>query len=211
VKREAQGRGSAGARVVTGSHGASVRRCLRASVPRCARALVPAILLAACGAPERNVAAAGTAADSADQTMFGLSQILTKGGVNQAYLQADTAFMYETSGRVDLRHVKVTFYSAQGDQQSVLTGKEGTYWTRTNQMSARGSVLVVRSADQARLRTEFLEYDPAKNQVRTDQPYVADKREQHFEGVGFVCDPGFTDCTTRQAKGNAGNLVMPAR
>ena len=177
----------------------------------CARALVPALLLAACGAPERNVAAAGTAADSADQTMFGLSQILTKDGVKQAYLQADTAFMYEASGRVDLRHIKVTFYSAQGEQQSVLTGKEGTYWTRSNQMSSRGNVVVVRTADQARLNTEFLEYDPVKNEVRTDQPFVADKGEQHFEGVGFVCDPSFTNCTSQQTKGNAGHLVMPAQ
>jgi LPS export ABC transporter protein LptC len=178
----------------------------------CLCALVPALCLAACGVPERNVAAGGlAAADSADQTMFGLSQILTRDGVKQAYLQADTAFMYEGTGRVDLRKVKVTFYSALGEQQSVLTGLTGTYWTRTNQMSARGSVLVVRTADQARLRTEFLEYDPVKNEVRTDQPFLADKGEQHFEGVGFICDPGFTNCTSQQTRGNAGHLVMPAR
>ena len=179
---------------------ASVRLCVCASV-----------FLAACGGAERNVAAAGIAADSADQTMWGLTQYLTKDGVNQAFLQADTAFVYEASGRVDLKHIKVTFYTAQGEPESVLTGKEGTYWTRTNQMSARGSVLVVRTADQARLRTEFLEYDPVKSEVRTDQPFVADKGEQHFEGVGFVCDPGFTNCTSQQTKGNAGHLVMPAR
>ena len=171
--------------------------------------LCASVLLAACGGTERNVATAGTAADSADQTMFGLSQILTKDGVKEAYLQADTAFMFETSGRVDLRHLKVTFYSEQGEPQSILTGLEGTYWSRTNQMSARHSVLVVRIADQARLRTEFLEYDPAKNEVRTDQPFVADKGEQHFEGVGFVCDPGFTNCTSQQTRGSAGHLVMP--
>lgn len=174
-------------------------------------ALVPAILLAACGAPGKNVAAAGVAADSADQTMWGMTQYLTKNGVNQAFLQADTVYVYEASGRADLRHVKVTFYTAQGDPESVLTGKSGTYWTRTNQMSAAGNVIVVRTADQARLKTEFIEYDPAKNEVRTDQPYVADKGEQHFEGVGFVCDPGFTNCTTQQTRGNAGHLVMPAR
>jgi LPS export ABC transporter protein LptC len=181
----------------------------RASVRLCGFAAMT--LAAACGASDKNVAAAGTPADSADQTMFGLSQILTKDGVKEAYLQADTAFMFETSGRVDLKHLKVTFYSEQGEPQSVLTGKEGTYFSRTNEMNARRDVLVVRTSDQARLTTDFLEYDPAQNQVRTDRPYVADKGVQHFEGVGFVCDPGFTNCTTQHAKGNAGNLVMPAR
>ena len=78
-------------------------------------------------------------------------------------------------------------------------------------MNARRDVVVVRTADQARLTTDFLEYDPTKNEVRTDRPYVADKGVQHFEGVGFVCDPGFANCTTQHARGNAGNLVMPAR
>jgi len=78
-------------------------------------------------------------------------------------------------------------------------------------MSARGDVLVVRTEDQARLRTDFLEYDPAKNEVRTDRPYVADKGTQHIEGVGFTCDPAFANCSTQRAKGTAGQLVMPAR
>jgi LPS export ABC transporter protein LptC len=174
------------------------------------RVVVCAAALAACGAPDRNVAATGTAADSADQTMWGLTQYLTKNGVKQAFLQADTAFMYEASGRVDLVHVKVTFYSEQGEAISVLTGRIGAYFTRNNQMWARDSVLVVRLADQARLKTGFLEYDPTRNEVRTDRPYVADKASQHVEGDhGFTCDPGFTNCTTVGARGNAGRLVMP--
>ena len=178
---------------------------------RCCAAALAVALAAGCGGTDRQVAATGTAADSADQTMWGLTQYLTRDGVKQAFLQADTAFMYEASGRVDLVHVKVTFYSEQGEAESVLTGRTGAYFTRTNQMWARDSVLVVRLADQARLKTAFLEYDPAKNEVRTDRPYVADKGPQHFEGVGFTCDPSFVNCSTQHAKGSAGQLVMPAR
>jgi len=170
------------------------------------------LALAACGGAGRGgIASATMATDSADQIIWGMNTILTKDGVEQAYVSADTAYVYEASGRADLRHVKVTFYTAQGLPQSVLTGKEGTYWMRTNNMSARNDVLVVRSSDGARLRTDFLEYDPAQNQVRTDKPYVADKGPQHIEGVGFVCDPAFTSCVTQQAKGSAGQLVMPAQ
>jgi lipopolysaccharide export system protein LptC len=82
---------------------------------------------------------------------------------------------------------------------------------RTNQMSARSDVVVVRTVDDARLRTDFLEYDPAKNEVRTDRPYVADKGAQHIEGVGFTCDPAFVNCSTHGARGPVGQLVMPAR
>ena len=202
MKRDARTHGRTDAQVRP-----SVRLC-RAAVRLCVCA---SVFLAACGAPDRNLPATGTAADSADQTMWGLTQYLTKNGVNQAFLQADTAFMYEASGRVDLKHVKVTFYSDQGVALSVLTGKVGAYFSRTNRMWARDDVVVVRFADQAKLRTSYLEYDPTANQVRTDYPYVADKGAQHIEGVGFTCDPGFVNCTTQRAKGNAGQLVMPAR
>jgi LPS export ABC transporter protein LptC len=168
-----------------------------------------AALLSACGGPERGVASVAAAADSADQVMMGVRQFLTKDGVRQAFLQADTALVYESNGRVDLKRIHVTFYSPEGVQQSVLTGNGGTYWTRTNQMSARGDVLVVRTTDQARLRTDFLEYDPAKNEVRTDRPFVADKGPQHIEGLGFTCDPGFTNCSSTNTRGTAGRLVMP--
>jgi LPS export ABC transporter protein LptC len=196
--------------VTTGGTDARTRGCadvLGVAVGLCLGGLVA--LTSACGSAARGVAAVGSAADSADQLMMGLRQNLTKDGVRQAYLRADSAFIYETSGRVDLRKIQVTFFSPQGEQQSVLTGKEGTYWTRTNQMSARGDVVVVRTSDGARLRTDFLQYDAVKGEVTTDKPYVADKGSQHFEGVGFVCDPGFTNCTTEHARGTAGRLVMP--
>ncbi len=171
-----------------------------------------AAALAACGGTGRGgIAATAMASDSADQVIWGMNTILTKDGVEQAYVSADTAYLYEASGRADLRHVKVTFYTSQGLPESVLTGKEGTFWMRTNSMSARDDVVVVRSSDGAKLRTDFLEYDPAQSQVRTDKPYIADKGPQHIEGVGFVCDPAFTNCVTQKAKGSAGQLVMPAQ
>lgn len=190
---------------------APVRLCLRASAFMLL--CLCASVLAACsgGGARGGVATAAMAIDSADQVIWGMNTILTKDGVEQAYVSADTAYLYEASGRADLRHVKVTFYTSQGLPESVLTGKEGTFWMRTNNMSARDDVVVVRSSDGAKLRTDFLEYDPAQNQVRTDKPYIADKGAQHIEGVGFVCDPAFTNCVTQQAKGSAGQLVMPAR
>ena len=179
----------------------------RLAVPAALGAL---LVLAACGGAEKGVAALGTTADSADEVIAGLKQNLTNDGVKNAYLRADSAWVYEASGRVDLKHVTVTFFSAEGVQMSTLTSETGIYWMRTNLMSARGNVVVVRTSDGARLRTEFLQYDPAKAQVSTDQPYVADKGAQHVEGPqGFVCDPGFTTCTTQHARGNAGRLVMP--
>ncbi len=197
MRQEARGHRGTAARLLT--------LLLRASVPMCACAL----LLVGCGG-DKGVGSLASAADSADQVMFGLKQRLTNLGVQQADLRADSAFIYEASGRVDLRKVTVTFFSTEGVQQSVLTSQTGTYWMRTNQMSARGDVVVVRTVDGARLRTDFLQYDPNKNEVSTDRPYVADNGARHIEGdKGFTCDPSFTTCTTQGPRGTAGRLVMP--
>jgi len=178
----------------------------RASVFVC----VCASVLAGCGGGGKGVASLGAQADSADQVMFGVTQFLTSMGVKQAVLRSDSALVYEAPGRVDLRKVTVTFFSPEGVQLSILTSLTGVYWMRTNQMSASGNVVVVRISDGARLKTDFLEYDPAKNQVTTTRPFVADKAAQHIEGdKGFTCDPGFTNCTVLGARGTAGRLVMP--
>jgi LPS export ABC transporter protein LptC len=184
-----------------------VARLLRASVRLC----VCASVLSGCGGGKGTTALA-TAADSADEVIWGLKQNLTSLGVKQAYLKADSAFIYEAAGRVDLRKVTVTFFTVEGVQTSVLTAATGVYWMRSNQMSARGNVVVVRTSDGARLLTEFLQYDPAKAEVTTDRPFVADKAAQHIEGdKGFTCDPGFTNCTVVGARGTAGRLVMPGQ
>ncbi|MGA2383374.1 MAG: LPS export ABC transporter periplasmic protein LptC [Gemmatimonadales bacterium] len=168
------------------------------------------LVLCGCSGGGKSVSATGAQPDSADQVMFGVRQRLTNNGVQQAYLKADSALIYETPGRVDLRKVTVTFFSPEGLQLSVLTSQTGVYWMRTNQMSASGNVVVVRTSDGARLQTDFLEYDPAKSEVTTNRPFVADKAAQHIEGdKGFTCDPGFTNCTVVGARGTAGRLVMP--
>jgi LPS export ABC transporter protein LptC len=172
---------------------------------------VPALVWSACGGAPRATPPAGFAADSADQVMSGMRTYLTNNGVNQAYVSADSAYIYDASGRADLKNIRVQFYSPEGVEQSVLTAREGSYWSRTNQMSARGDVVVVRTSDGARLRTDFLQYDAAKAEVTTDRPWVADKGEQHLEGDGFVCDPSFTNCSAVHGRGIAGRLVMPAQ
>ena len=152
-------------------------------------------------------------ADSADQVMFGVVTKLTNLGVKQADLEADTAYLYENSGRTELRHVKLTFFSPTGVQQSVLTADSGTYMLRQQQMEARGNVVVVRT-DGSRLTTSLLRYDQAKNEVSTDKHYATDDAQHnHLEGDGFTSDPTFTNVLTHRAKGGTrgGGFTLPGQ
>lgn len=157
----------------------------------------------ACKDQPDTIAEAMALADSADQVMIGVRMFMTNQGVRQALLEADSAFVYENTGLTELRRVKITFYTATGQQTSVLDANEGTYHGRQGRMEGRGQVVVVRD-DGARLTTEKLVYDQNRNEVSTDQPYVFVQDDRRAEGVGFVSDPNFRDLRTQRVTGTGG-------
>jgi LPS export ABC transporter protein LptC len=183
------------------------------TVRLCVCAPVPLALLAACGGrPKQDVVAqVEAAADTADQLMIGLYQYITENGVRKAYLEADTAFLYENAGRADLKKVKVTFFGPAGDTSSVVTGKLGFYDWRTGRMETREDVVVLLS-NGGRLTTSILRYDQAKNEVSTDQHYVyVAPPDQHMEGASFVTDPSLSRFRTQHPKGRAGAITLPGQ
>ncbi|MFI5235851.1 MAG: LPS export ABC transporter periplasmic protein LptC [Gemmatimonadales bacterium] len=140
------------------------------------------------------------AADTADQVLEHLQHYITKAGVRQTLVEADTAYYYEAPKLFELRGVKVTFYNANGEKTSVLTSREGTYHMQTNAMVARGNVIVV-STDGRTLRTERLDYDQSTNKVSTDLAFTFDGPTAKGAGNGFVSDPDFKDVTIQQGRG----------
>jgi LPS export ABC transporter protein LptC len=175
----------------------------------CVCAPAPLAALAACGGKPKVdvVAQVEAAADTADQLMIGLTQYITEKGVRKAYLEADTAFLYENAGRADLKKVKVTFFGTVGDTSSVVTGKIGFYDWRTGKMETREDVLVVLS-NGGRLTTSVLRYDQTKNEVSTDQHYVYVGPDQNMEGEGFTTDPALSQFRTQRPRGKAGAITL---
>lgn len=147
-------------------------------------------------------------ADSADQLMIGLKQNMTNEGVRQAYLEADTAFIYETRSFIDLINVRVTFFTSTGEQTSVLTARAGKYNMRNSVMEAMGDVRVVRT-DGGRLATSHLVFEQNKNEVRTDSAYTYTTADREVQGDGFISDPSFQNIVSRNLRGRAGGFTLP--
>ena len=178
------------------------------------------VFVLACGgggtAPPRVTGSA--MADSADQMMFGISTLLTNRGVLSAELEADTAFFFDENTRIELRVVKLTFYTRTGERNSVLTSREGTYNTRQSRMEARGNVVVV-SEDGRRLTTEQLRYDQIRNEISSDSAFVLTEPGRRLEGVGFTSDPNMNNVRVNRliegegavSTGDLGQPRTPAR
>lgn len=126
--------------------------------------------------------------DSAQQMMFGVTFALTDQGVRRAHLKSDTTLLYNEGTRAELRRVITTFFTTTGEQDAVLTSREGTYLVRLNTMEARGDVVVV-STDGRKLETQQLKYDPARNEITSDSAFTLTDAETITQGVGFVSDP----------------------
>lgn len=166
------------------------------------------LLSAACNGGGARPTAVVTEADTADQVLEKVRHHITVDGVRKSLVEADTAYYYEGSQSFELRAVKVSFFAADGSPTSVLNAREGTYRVANGSMEGRGAV-VVRSADGNRtLRTELLQYDPAKNEISTNQHYTYDEGGNHLEGNGFRSDPNFQKVQTEQPRGRAAEGVL---
>ena len=139
-------------------------------------------------------------ADSADQVLFKMSTRITESGVLRSFVDADTAYLYQRSQSMDLRHFTVRLFDEQGNHKSTLTANSGIYLTSSRRLDARGNVVVV-STDGRKLQTEHLIYDPSANQISSDTTFVADGPDGHITAKGFTSDIGFTSTTAKQPKG----------
>ena len=127
-------------------------------------------------------------ADSADQVMYGARFRLTDNGVSHAEMQADTLYFFDDNTRIEAENPHVTFFTATGQKDAVLTARRGTSNTRNNNMVARKNVVVV-SEDGRRLTTEELIYNQPKNEISSDSAFVLTEPNRRLEGIGFRSDP----------------------
>jgi LPS export ABC transporter protein LptC len=137
-------------------------------------------------------------ADTADQTLIGVRLTLADRGVQRALLEADTAYTYEDNSRTELRKVRSTFFTETGLRNGTLTSREGTYNVRSQNMEARGNVVVI-SDDGRRLETPQLKFDTGRNEISGDSAFVLTRPGEVLRGIGFRADPALTHIQVLQA------------
>jgi hypothetical protein len=121
--------------------------------------------------------------------LYHAKSILTDRGVMKAELHADTGYFFDDNTRIEMRVVTTYFFTVTGARNAVLTSREGTYNTRSGNMEARGSVVVV-TEDGRRLSTPVLRYSQSRNEITSDSAFVLiDSVHRQMTGVGFVSDP----------------------
>lgn len=175
------------------------------------------VFTAACADQGAKPLTTATAADSADQVLIKMEHYLGQDGLRRSVVFADTAYIYEATHLIDMRQVRVVFFTNSGDTSSVITGERGIYRTQDGTMTATGNV-VARTPDGRLLHTEKLQYDKTRNQISSDTPFKYDRGAEHLEGNGFTTDPSFVNVVTQQPKGGerkggkpSGGIPLPGQ
>jgi LPS export ABC transporter protein LptC len=146
---------------------------------------------------------------NADQVMWPMRAQLTDRGLLRAELEADTAYFYDDNARLELKGVRLTFFSSTGARTSVLTSVEGTHMTRTGQSEARRDVVVV-GEDGRRLSTEQLRYDQHADQISSDSAFVfVPEPGRELRGIGFISDPDLQNVRVLRQPEGIGTVELP--
>jgi LPS export ABC transporter protein LptC len=141
-----------------------------------------------------------TAADTAQQVIFGLNHLVTVDGVLRARLESDSAYYFEESQIYDLFKVHVTFFGVTGEETSDLTSDLGTYRLRTGDMTARVNV-VGHSKDGRVLTTSELHYNKGTHSLIGPDPFTLECEGQKMRGAKFTADPDFSNVRAEGLRG----------
>jgi LPS export ABC transporter protein LptC len=169
------------------------------------------VVLAACG--EENAPPSGVMAeaDSADQRMYGVTQHLDHDGIRRSTIQADTAYLYDARQVTILLGVRAAFYDKNGVETSSLTANRMEYNIRDGSLRAEGDV-VLSVSDGRRLTSSALVYDPGRNSLSCDEPFLLTRGAERVEGDGFRADADFRNFVASRPRAIAGDsLILPGQ
>ena len=139
--------------------------------------------------------------------VFGMVSYLTANGVREGRVQADTAFTFADSTKVDLRVMTVTFYDEQGRERATVRGRTGEWNQETDRMVARGDVELFVFTDSSTLRSQEIFYDPDADRIWSDSATVRTlKNGAETRGSAFESDIEFTNVRILNVRGDAGRI-----
>jgi len=139
--------------------------------------------------------------------VFGMVAFMSSSGVREGRIEADTAYTFADSSKVDLRGMTAVFFDENGRDRATVTGREGTWDQDTDFMVARGNVVLLVRTDGSKIESAEINYDPGRDRVWSDSATVrtlADGTAQR--GSAFESDIDFTAVRVENVRGSTGRV-----
>lgn len=169
--------------------------------------LAPLGLVALSGCQEETqapVVAQDLVESGADNVLYEMTHYMTRDGLREALLEADTAYSWQDSTAVSLRTLRLVVYDEVGNERAVVTADRGRLDPESRSMFAQGNVVLTVTADGRVVESEELNYDPNSNRIWSTQPTVSRQGSRVLEGTGFESDTEFTNIRVLNARTRGG-------
>jgi LPS export ABC transporter protein LptC len=139
--------------------------------------------------------------------VFGMTSFITVDGVREGRVEADTAYTFQDSTKVDLRVMNVVFYDESGRERATVSGRSGEWNQDTNRMIARGDVVLRVHTDSSRIESAEIHYDPENDRIWSDSATVRTLADGTVtRGTAFESDIEFTNVRVLNIRGGAGPI-----
>ena len=172
-----------------------------------AQVLAAGLLLAACtDTPPRMVVDPDLEAMEADAIIFGVTTNVTRGGVREFVVSADTALTFRDSTVVYFYgNVTLTAYDEDiGTEKAIVTSDRGRLDQSSNEMWAEGNAVLLIRADGRRIESYELYYRPDDDEIRSDSATVMYDGDNIIEGTSFRSDLNFERVVIRNGRTRGG-------
>jgi LPS export ABC transporter protein LptC len=123
-----------------------------------------------------------------DQEVRSFTLVQSVEGRRHWRLTAASAATYRERGLIVARDLALDFYDDEGRVYSHLVAREGEISTGTNDMTARGDV-VVTTESGTRIETQTLSYQDAAKRISSEDLVTVTRGTDVLSGVGFTSDP----------------------
>jgi LPS export ABC transporter protein LptC len=126
--------------------------------------------------------------DFPDQEVRSFTLTQTVEGRRDWRLTAGSAATYRDRGVIIARDVALDFFDDDGEVYSHLVAREGEIESATNNMVARGDV-VVTTTNGTRIETQTLHYLNEEERILSDDRVTVTRGGDVLTGIGFESDP----------------------
>ena len=155
------------------------------------------LLLPGCGSEDRVVPRPTSGEELPSQEVRNFSLEESDTGTPEWILTSRYAATYDRRGAILARGVAIDFFDSKGAKYSHLTAKEGEIKRPSNDMEARGNV-VVTTTDGVRIQTESLRYLNHERKIVSDAFVRLERKGDVVTGIGFESDPSLEHFTIKK-------------
>ena len=154
------------------------------------RGLVVAVLVltgmtTACLSSSDEAAPTELASVSADYITYGVTKNISREGIREAVLRADSMFMWNDSSHVLIQGLSLRVYDERGGLRATITSTLGRLIEATDELTATGNALLRIPVEDREIRSSELHFSPGNNRVWSDSSVVMRQGNCELKGDGL--------------------------